>query len=216
VTEPIDTVLTREQQQALTPERVLEILKAGNDSFVNGDVTRRDHQAQVRLAAGGQSPKAVVLSCLDSRIPVEDVFDRGIGDIFVARVAGNFVNPDILGSMEFACKLALAKLILVLGHEDCGAIKGAINLPNVPAELVNLRTMLTSLRPSVDTLERFEGPRASSNDAFVHAVAEQNVRRTVQRIRDESETLRELERGGAIAIVGAMYAMATGRVSFLD
>lgn len=216
MTEPITTVLTREDRDALTPERVLEILKAGNDRFVDGDVTHRDHQAQVRLAAAGQSPKAVVLSCLDSRIPVEDVFDRGIGDIFVARVAGNFVNADILGSMEFACEVARARLILVLGHEDCGAIKGAIDLPSIPVELVNLRTLLTTLRPAVDAVERFEGPRTGGNEEFVHVVAEENVRRTVRRIREESETLCKLEAAGTIKIVGAMYAMATGRVTFLE
>jgi carbonic anhydrase len=216
MTEPIATVLTREQQQSLTPERVFELLQAGNDRFVDGDVTHRDHQAQVRLVATGQFPKAVVLSCLDSRIPVEDVFDCGIGDIFVARVAGNFVNADILGSMEFACQLSLAKLIVVLGHEDCGAIKGAIDLPAVPEELVNLRTMLTTLRPSVDAIAGFEGTRTGTNLEFLHLVAEDNVRRTMRRIREESTTLRALELAKTIQIVGAMYEMATGRVTFLE
>jgi carbonic anhydrase len=217
MTEPIvTTVLTAEEQRALTPAQVLEILRAGNDRFAEGDMTHRDHREAVRLAATGQAPKAVVLSCLDSRIPVEDVFDRGIGDIFVARVAGNFLNVDILGSMEFACRVSGAKLILVLGHEDCGAIKGAINLPQIPAELANLTAMLTTLRPAVDSIEVFEGSRSASNVEFVHAVAEANVRRTMNRIRTESPALAQLEKDRVIAIAGAMYEMATGRVTFLE
>jgi carbonic anhydrase len=205
----------KETQATTTPQLALEFLRQGNQRFVNNLLLNRNLLQQVNETREGQWPFATILSCIDSRTSAELIFDQGLGDIFSIRVAGNVVNTDILGSMEFACKLVLAKLILVLGHEDCGAIKGAIDLPKVPAELVNLRTMLTTLQPSVDALERFEGPRTSANDEFVHAVAEQNVRRTVQRIRDESETLRELERDGEIAIVGAMYAMATGRVTFL-
>ncbi len=123
----IEEVLTKEQQDKLSPESVIELLKDGNARFANGELTIRNHQAQIRNAATGQYPKAIVLSCVDSRVPVEDVFDRGIGDLFVARVAGNFVNPDILGSMEFACHVSGAKIILVLGHEHCGAVQSAID-----------------------------------------------------------------------------------------
>lgn len=208
----VERVLTKEEQERLTPQTVIELLRQGNARFIAGDVTRRDHQQQVRLAASGQYPKAIVLSCVDSRIPVEDVFDRGIGDIFVARVAGNFVNVDILGSMEFACKVSGSKLILVLGHEQCGAVKGAIDR----FELGNLTAMLANIRPAVDALASYEGPMSSANEEFVHLVAEENVRQNIARIRVESPILREMEATGEIQITGGMYEMATGRVSFLS
>lgn len=208
----VDTILTKQDQAALCPDDVLAILKAGNEAFVTGDVTHRDHREQVRLAAGGQYPKAIILSCVDSRIPVEDVFDRGIGDVFVARVAGNFVNVDILGSMEFACKVAGAKLVLVLGHEHCGAIKGAIDR----VELGNLTELLEKLHPAVDAVGEAHGARSSKNEALVHAVAEENVRLSMAAIRERSPLLREMEAAGEIRIVGGMYAMETGRVTFFD
>lgn len=207
--ERTDRVLTREEQARLSPDEVLRLLREGNERFVNADTTHRDHQAQIRAATAGQWPKAVVLSCLDSRIPVEDVFDCGIGDLFVARVAGNVVNVDILGSMEFACAVAGAKVVLVLGHEHCGAIKGAID----KVELGNLTALLGAIRPSVDAVE-FAGERTSKDLAFVHRVAEHNVRRAVARVRAESGVLAELEVEGKLAIVGAMYDMDSGHVSF--
>lgn len=203
-----DRVLTRDEQQAMTPDEVVALLYAGNARFMVGDATHRDHQAQVRAAVAGQWPKAVVLSCLDSRIPVEDVFDCGIGDLFVARVAGNIVNTDILGSMEFACAASGAKLVFVLGHEHCGAVKGAIDR----VELGNLTALLRSIAPAIDEVAGFE-PRNTKNLAFVHAVAEQNVRRTLRRIRDESAVLRDLEARGEIRIVGGVYDMDTGQVT---
>ena len=211
---PTDRVLTQQEQQQLTPAEVHARLLDGNARFVAGDVTHRDHQAQVRAAAAGQWPKAVVLSCLDSRIPVEDVFDCGIGDLFVARVAGNVVNVDILGSMEFACAVSGAKLVFVLGHEHCGAIKGAIDLGAV-AQLgfANLSALLGVIAPAVDDVTGEHGPRSSKNPAFVHRVAEENVRRTLQRIRAESPVLRDLEARGQIQIVGGMYDMDTGEVT---
>jgi carbonic anhydrase len=209
--EPVDTILTKEEQAALTPDAVLAILKEGNASFVEGEVTHRDHREQVRLAAGGQFPKAFILSCVDSRIPVEDVFDRGIGDVFVGRIAGNFVNVDLLGSMEFACKVSGAKLIVVLGHESCGAIKGAIDR----VELGNLTALLQSLQPAVDAVQ-VDGPRSSKNDALVHHVAEENVRLNVAAIREKSPILRAMEEAGELRIVGAMYAMETGKVTFFE
>lgn len=192
----VETVLTKEEQDKLTPDEVIESLLQGNQRFVKGKITKRDHTAQVRAASLGQYPKSVILSCLDSRIPVEDVFDRGIGDLFVARIAGNFVNTDILGSMEFACKVSGAKLIMVLGHEHCGAVKGAID--NV--ELGNLTATLSNIKPAVEKVTDVEGERTSSNEAFVHEVAEANVRLAMDMVRDESEILKEMEAAGDIKI----------------
>lgn len=208
----IEEVLTKEQQDNLTPTTVIELLKEGNSRFTAGELTIRNHKAQIRKAAASQYPKAIVLSCVDSRVPVEDVFDRGIGDLFVARVAGNFVNPDILGSMEFACYVSGAKVVLVLGHEHCGAVKSAID--NV--KLGNITEMLSKVTPAVEETVGFEDDRTSQNAAFVHAVTERNVKMTIQRIRDESETLRKMEQDNTIAIVGAVYDMDNGVVSFVE
>lgn len=208
----VETVLTREEQAALTPDRVIGILKEGNARFSSGEVTLRNHKEQVRKAAASQFPKAIVLSCVDSRVPVEDVFDRGIGDIFVARVAGNFVNTDILGSMEFACKVSGAKLVLVMGHEHCGAVKGAID----QVEIGNITEMLAKIRPAVASFNDYGGERSSANPDFVHLVAERNVQLNLDRIRRESSILREMETAGKIMIVGAMYDMDTGEVAFMD
>lgn len=207
----VEGVLSQAEQAQLTPDRVMELLKEGNERFVNGELTLRNHREQVRRAALGQFPKAIVLSCIDSRVPVEDVFDRGIGDLFVARVAGNFVNPDILGSMEFACKVSGAKLILVLGHEQCGAIMGAIDA----VELGNITAMLDKIRPAVNSLSGYEREKAGSNPEFVRLVAQKNVQLNVAGIRQHSPILQEMEARGEIMIVGAMYDMGTGRVSFL-
>lgn len=204
-----DRVLTRQEQQAMSPQEVLDLLVAGNKRFVEGDITHRDHRAQIRAAVEGQWPKAVVLSCLDSRVPVEDVFDCGIGDLFVARVAGNFVNVDILGSMEFACKVVGARVVYVLGHEHCGAVKGAIDR----VELGNLTAVLRAIAPAADEVRDVPGERTSANERFVHRVAEENVRRTLRRIRAESAILRELEAAGTIRLAGGMYDMDTGEVS---
>ncbi len=203
-----DRVLTKQEQQAMSPDDVLKMLQEGNIRFVRGEVTHRDHRAQVRAAVLGQWPKAVVLSCLDSRIPVEDVFDCGIGDLFVARVAGNFVNVDILGSMEFACAVSGARVVFVLGHEYCGAVKGAID----KVELGNLTSLLRAISPAVDEVKGDHGERTSKNAAFVHRVAEENVRRTLRRIREESPVLRDLEAQGRIRIAGGMYDMDTAVV----
>ena len=161
----VEAVLTAEQQAALSPEDVIRAFQAGNARFMANDLTARDHSQQVRNSAAAQFPKAIVLSCVDSRVPVEDVFDRGIGDVFVARVAGNFVNEDILGSMEFACRVSGAKLILVLGHEHCGAIKAAVD----DVELGNITAMLSNIRPAVDLVD-YQGDRSSKNDRFVQLV----------------------------------------------
>ncbi len=207
----VERVLTKEEQDKLTPDQVLELLQEGNRRFVSGVLTSRDHSKQVREAALGQYPKAVILSCLDSRVPVEDVFDRGIGDIFVARVAGNFENTDILGSMEFACKVSGSKLVFVLGHEHCGAVKGAID----GVELGNITPMLANISPAVDHFAEYDGEKTSKNEKFVHMVAEKNVRVTIDDIRKNSPILQKMEANGEIKIVGGLYEMNTGEVSFL-
>lgn len=207
----VEKVLTAEEQAALTPDTVIELLKEGNERFMSNSLTARDHSAQVRKSAAGQFPKAIVLSCVDSRVPVEDVFDRGIGDIFVARVAGNFVNEDILGSMEFATKAAGAKLVLVMGHEHCGAVKSAID----GVEIGNITPMLDKIEPAIE-MTTYEGERVSSNPDFVHAVCENNVKNTVDAIRERSEILRELEQSGTIKILGAIYDLDSGKVTFFE
>lgn len=206
----VQEVLTKEQRDALTPDEIIQDFKEGNERFINNALTTRDHSAQVRKSATGQFPKAVVLSCLDSRVPVEDVFDRGIGDIFVGRVAGNFVNEDLLGSMEFGCKVAGAKVILVLGHEHCGAVKSAID----DVKLGNITAMLSKIRPAVEKVA-YEGDRTSKNEEFVHKVCESNVMHTIEQIRANSPILKEMEEKGEIKIVGAVYDMDSGKVSFL-
>ena len=206
-----EKVLKAEEQKALTPDTVIQLLKAGNARFRANDITSRDHSAMVRDATAGQYPKAIILSCVDSRIPVEDVFDRGIGDIFVARVAGNFVNEDILGSMEFACKVSGSKLVLVLGHEACGAIKAAID--NV--KLGNITAMVSKITPAVSDSKEFSGEKSSRNEAFVEMVAIKNVLNTIESIKSKSPILKEMADKGEIKIIGAYYDLHTGEVKFL-
>lgn len=206
----VEKVLSKEEQDALMPDEVISTLKAGNERFINNDLTARDHSKQVRNSTLSQFPKAIVLSCVDSRVPVEDVFDRGIGDLFVARVAGNFVNEDILGSMEFACKVSGSKLILVMGHEHCGAVKAAID----DVKLGNITPMLQKIRPAVDDVE-YEGERKANNQEFVHMVCESNVKNTIEQIRAKSPILKEMEDNGEIKIVGAVYDMDNGKVDLL-
>lgn len=208
----IEKVLTAEEQKQLTPDQVIESLKEGNKRFCSGSLTMRDHSKQIRDAVNGQFPKAVVLSCVDSRVPIEDVFDKGIGDMFVARVAGNIVNEDILGSMEFSCKVSGAKLVLVIGHEYCGAIKGAID--NV--QLGNLTGLLKKIRPAVDRCCDFAGEQTSKNPQFVDLVVRENVKVAVANIRAQSSILKEMEEAGEIKIIGAYYDMDNGRVTFYE
>jgi carbonic anhydrase len=206
-----EKVLTKAEQDALTPDIVIQSLKDGNKRYVNNDLTRRDHSALVRAAAAGQFPKAVVLSCVDSRVTVEDVFDKGIGDIFVARVAGNFANVDILGSMEFGCKVSGAKLILVLGHESCGAIKAAID----QVKMGNITAMLANIQPAVAKSMDFKGDKNSKDAAFVDYVVLNNIRRAIETIRQKSPILKQMEDKGQIKITGAYYNLKTGEVVFL-
>lgn len=211
ISAPSGEVLTKEQQEALTPDDVIELLKEGNIRFINDDLTVRNHTEQIRKSAKAQFPKAIVLSCVDSRVPVEDVFDLGIGDLFVARVAGNFVNEDILGSMEFACKVSGSKLVLIMGHEHCGAIKAAVD----DVELGNITSMLKNIRPAVESV-KYEGERNSENQEFVHMVAERNVLLNIDEIRDNSPILKEMEENGEIKIVGGVYDMDNGKVVWLE
>lgn len=206
------TVLTKEEQQKLTPKEVVQILKDGNKDFRENNLTILNTTQRVRDAALGQYPIAAVLSCLDSRVPVEDVFHRGIGDIFVARVAGNIVNEDILGSLEYACKVSGAKVVLVLGHEYCGAIKSAID----DVKLGNITALLAKIQPAVkQASERFETDKTSSNPKFVEAVCDDNVELSIKEIREKSPILKEMEEKGEIVIIGGVYDIKTGNVDFL-
>jgi carbonic anhydrase len=204
--------LTSEAQAAITPAKALEMLKQGNERFVSGKSIERDFLAQVKQTSKGQFPFAAVVSCLDSRIPPAIVFDRGIGDLFVGRVAGNFVNDDMLGSLEFATRLAGAKLIVVMGHTECGAVKGACDA----AQLGLLTATLANINPAVRAVQGDYTPRSSQNAKFVQAVAEMNVQLTMQKLRDRSVVLREMIDKGEIGLVGAMYDVSTGKVVFYE
>lgn len=209
--QPVSHVMTKEEQAKLTPDQVLQQFMEGNKRFQSGTTTIRDHSEQARKSAPGQFPKAVVLSCLDSRVPVEDVFDQGLGDIFVGRVAGNFVNEDLLGSMEFACKVAGAKLILVMGHQHCGAVKGAID----DVKLGNITAMLDKIKPAVKMSQGFAGEKTSTNDEFVKHVSTNNVKYALQQIRERSPILKEMEDKGEIKIAGAFYRLTDGTLEFV-
>jgi carbonic anhydrase len=204
---------TKASQDAISPAKALELLQEGNQRFIAKQQVERDLNLQVDQTSTGQFPFAPVLSCIDSRVPAELVFDQGIGDIFSVRIAGNFVNTDILGSMEFASKLAGTKLILVLGHTACGAVKGACD----HAELGNLTAMLGNITPAVEAITEpaDAADRTSANIDFVNAVGTKNVELTIERIREESPVLAEMEQAGEIQIVGGMYDIATGKVNFL-
>ena len=202
--------LTKEQRDSMTPTQVIDELKKGNERFRSGKMAARDYLAQKRSSAAGQYPAAVVLGCLDSRVPAEIVFDVGIGDTFIGRVAGNVVNDDMLGSMEFACAVSGAKLVLVLGHTACGAVKGAID----DVVLGNLTGLLARVKPAIPAT-KFDGDKSSKNAAYVDAVARTNVTLALAEIRRRSPILQELEKKGSIKIVGAMYDLATGVVEFV-
>jgi carbonic anhydrase len=202
---------TKESQNSLSLKNTIDLLKEGNGRFLSGNAINRDLHAQVKQTSTGQYPFAAVLSCIDSRIPTEIVFDQGIGDIFNARIAGNFVNGDILGSLEFACKLAGSKVVVVMGHTSCGAVKGACD----HAELGNLTQMLDKIMPAVNSVSTSDGEaRNSSNLEFVNRVSKMNVELTINDIRKNSPVLKEMEDNGEIQIVGAMYDVGSGEVKF--
>ncbi|KAA3440046.1 carbonic anhydrase family protein [Rufibacter hautae] len=203
------TTYTKELQQKLTPADAIQILKEGNNRFVNSKREDRNLLQQVEETAEGQNPFAIILSCIDSRTSSELIFDLGIGDVFNARIAGNIVNEDILGSMEFACKVAGSKLIVVLGHTSCGAIKGACD----HVELGNLTGLVNKIAPSVEAID-YQGEKSSKNKEFVELVAQENVRRAVQLIKEKSPILDEMIKNGEIGIVGGMYDVKSGAVEF--
>ena len=205
-----NVALTKETQDVLTPDSVLQDFIEGNNRFVNNKLQDVDHLALQQQTVGGQYPKAVILSCIDSRVPVEIVFDQSIGDVFVARVAGNVVNGDMLGSMEYSCKVAGSKLVLVLGHEACGAVKAACD----HVELGNITGLLDNIQPAVKATET-DGERSSANGAFVADVIKNNVTIMMVRIRKESPILAEMEANNEIKIVGGVYSLSTGKVELL-
>ena len=204
--------LTKERQSAISPDDALNKLKAGNERFVSRNMRNCDLLEQARATAGGQFPSAVVVGCIDSRVPPELVFDRRIGDIFSARVAGNIVNDDIVGSCEFATKLAGAKLIVMLGHSECGAIKGAID----GAELGELTQLLAKIRPAVEASKDAPGDHTSKNKDFVQQVAIANAKLASENLTKTSDVLRDLVATKQLKIVSAMHDIATGRVTFME
>jgi carbonic anhydrase len=206
-----DLAAIKAEQAALTPADVLDALRRGNERFASGQTHPRDMLHDQRTTSAGQYPHAVILGCVDSRAPAEIVFDAGLGDLFNARIAGNIADEDLVGSMEFACAVSGAKLVLVMGHTSCGAIKGACDR----VELGNLTGLLKKIEPAVATVQDVPGDRNSKNTAFVEAVAVANVRLTVARIRELSPVLRDLESAGKIKIAGCVYDLATGRAQFL-
>ncbi|MEJ6695725.1 MAG: carbonic anhydrase family protein [Chitinophagales bacterium] len=205
---------TKETQSKMTPDQSLKSLKEGNHRFQENKKANRNLLEQVKDTSTGQFPFATILSCIDSRVSSELIFDQGIGDIFSVRIAGNFVNSDILGSMEFACKLAGTSLIVVLGHTACGAVKGACD----DAELGNLTGMLGKIKPAVEAVvePKDKALRKSSNIEFVNHVSTKNVELTIARILAESEVLAEMQKEGSLKIVGAMYNIANGEVVFYE
>ncbi len=204
--------LTKEMQTAITPLMALELLKDGNKRFVNNLKVNRNLLQQANDTSDGQHPFAVILSCIDSRTSAELIFDQGLGDVFSVRIAGNIINEDILGSMEFGCKVAGSKIIVVLGHTKCGAVKGACD--NV--EMGNLTALLTKIRPAVDDELTTSENRNSSNSEFVEKVSVINVKRTVQSILQRSPILKEMIEKGEIGIVGGTHDIKTGQVDFFD
>ena len=205
-----DLATLKAEQAALTPAQALDSLKQGNERFASGKTQSRDLLHDQQTTAAGQFPHAVILSCIDSRAPAEIIFDQGIGDIFNARIAGNIADNDLVGSLEFACAVAGAKLVVVMGHTSCGAVKGACD----HVEFGNLTGLLDKIQPAVQAVQGVPGERNSGNSQFVEAVSEVNVRLTVERIRQLSPILRDLEVAGKIQIVGCMYHLDTGRVQF--
>ena len=203
--------LTKAQRDSMTPAQVIDELKKGNERFRAGKMATRQYLAEQRSSAAGQYPAAVILGCIDSRVPAEIIFDAGIGDTFCGRVAGNVVNDDQLGSMEFACAVSGAKLVLVLGHTACGAIKGAID----DVVLGNLTGLLARIKPAIPETT-FEGEKTSKNAAYVDAVARTNVKLGIENIRRRSPLLADLEKKGSIQIAGAMYNVASGVAEFIS
>lgn len=203
---------TKETQEILTPELALDILKDGNKRFMNNIKSHRNLLQQVNETSSGQFPFAAILSCIDSRTSAELIFDQGLGDIFSIRIAGNILNEDILGSMEFACKLAGSKLVVVLGHTKCGAIEGACN----KIVLGNVTSLLKKIDPAIESEIETESDRNGSNIEFVNNVTANNVHITVRKIKEQSLILNEMEKAGQIKIIGGLYDIDTGQVVFYE
>ena len=204
--------LTKELQESISPSKALEILKDGNKRFVSNLKINRNLLQQANETSDGQHPFAVILSCIDSRTSAELIFDQGLGDVFSVRIAGNIINEDILGSMEFGCKVAGSKIIVVLGHTKCGAVKGACD----HVEMGNLTALLTKIRPAVDDEDTVKEHRNSGNAVFVEKVSAINVKRTVKAIMERSPILKEMIESGQIGIVGGTHDISTGEVEFYD
>lgn len=202
--------LTKEMQAAITPSMALDLLKEGNKRFVNNLKVNRNLLQQANETSDGQHPFAVILSCIDSRTSAELIFDQGLGDIFSIRIAGNIINEDILGSLEFGCKVAGSKIIVVLGHTKCGAVKGACD----HVEMGNLTALLSKIRPAVDDETTTKENRNSNNAEFVENVATINVIRTVKSIQERSPILKEMIQSGQIGIVGGTHNISSGEVTF--
>ena len=199
------STITKEMQEGISPDQAIEMLKDGNQRFLSKNEISRDLHSQVKATSGGQNPYAVVLSCIDSRVPVELAFDQGIGDIFSARVAGNIINEDILGSMEYACGVAGSKAILVLGHTKCGAVTSACQ----GVELGNITALLSKVKPAISEVENRIGT------IEVEEVTKSNVHQSIKEIREKSTMLKDLESEGKIKIVGAVYHVEDGKVTFI-
>lgn len=209
---PECAVFTRQRQEEVSADEAVALLKAGNDRFVSGRSINCDLMEQVRETAGQQSPFAAIVGCIDSRVPPELVFDQRIGDVFCARVAGNFVNVDILGSLEYATEVAGAKAIVVLGHNSCGAIKSAVD----GVQMGNITALLENFAPALATLDAADGPRDSHNDRLVQKVAEQNARLTAASLTERSAILARLADAGRLKVMAAMHDITTGRVAWLQ
>lgn len=206
------TVITKEIQNTLTPTSILADLLRGNKRYIDNKREVVDYMEQVKETVEGQFPKAVILSCIDSRVPVEIIFDQSIGDVFVTRVAGNFENVDILGSLEYSCKVAGSRLVLVLGHESCGAVKAACD----GVELGNITEMLSKIRPAVKlSTEQIDGEPNSYNEEMVSKTVANNVLLTIDRIREKSDILKEMEDNNQIKIVGGIYHLSSGKVEII-
>lgn len=204
--------LTKEMQEAITPSIALHLLEEGNKRFVNNLKVNRNLLQQVNETSDQQNPFAIILSCIDSRTSVELIFDQGLGDVFSVRIAGTIINEDILGSMEFACKIAGAKIIVVLGHSKCGAIKGACDR----VEMGSLTTLLSKIQPAVSAENTIIENRTSSNDEFVEKVTTINIHRTVHAVMERSPILKKLIESGECGIVGGNHDISTGEVSFFQ
>jgi carbonic anhydrase len=208
----VTVTMTKALLDSLSPGGILQKFKEGNERFVSGNMLHPDYMQQVAITASGQYPYAIVVSCIDSRNPAELIFDQGIGDIFNARVAGNFVNTDIIGSIEYACKVAGAKLILIVGHTECGAIKSACD----HVQLGNITALLANIKPALDSVGGFANDRNSKNTTFVQAVAKENVLLAQKNILSRSPIIQEMVAQGQVKIAGCMYDIKTGRVEFYD